>query len=123
MEKKMSIVEQTLQQTKARIELNVGGKIQHTTMATLQKKPSKLSRLLEKDPFATKLFIDRDLKEFKYVLDFLRYGELLVDPALDEVSLKKLEQEFTYWELHQEASAIKDLRMGKVIMFFWFTLT
>lgn len=84
----------------SKIKLNVGGKIYKTTLDTLRKDPHSMLCAMFSGKFDLKAdeedgayFIDRDGKLFRYILNFLRDGELLLpnDRSLREQLLKEAE--------------------------------
>ena len=86
------------------VKLNVGGFPFTTTMMTLTKDPnSKLAALfsgtLEMKPSEDgSFFIDRDGTYFRYILNYLRDGKLILPESATFV--KELEAEAKYYQLH-----------------------
>ncbi|XP_041478940.1 BTB/POZ domain-containing protein KCTD6-like [Lytechinus variegatus] len=81
------------------VGLNVGGKIYQTYSATLTKYPeSFLARLLDSPmPFAESdgnFLIDQDGEVFRHVLNFLRYGKLMLPDDFKDFDLLKCQADF-----------------------------
>ncbi|EEB11324.1 BTB/POZ domain-containing protein kctd15, putative [Pediculus humanus corporis] len=103
------------------IELNVGGVFYTTSLTTLKKEPDSLlsnifSGKQEPPPKDAKgkYFLDRDGVLFRYVLDFLRNGSLVLPESFREK--ERLVQEATYFRLPTMMEAIlsySDCTKGK----------
>lgn len=86
------------------ITLNVGGKRYTTSLTTLTKiKDSMLGRMFNPDNLSLlkrlddgSVFIDRDGKIFRYILEYLRDGEI---PNIKESDRKRLAREANYYGL------------------------
>lgn len=82
------------------IHLTVGGVNYLTTRTTLTKFPNSMIGVMFSGQFATtqlsdgSFFIDRDGQIFKYVLNFLRSGQLTLPKDFKDLSQLKLEVEF-----------------------------
>ncbi|VDP66395.1 unnamed protein product [Echinostoma caproni] len=92
--------------------LNVGGVHYATTMETIQHYPnSYLNRLLmSKDPLKDengRLFIDRDGKLFRYILDYCRYGRASLPTHLKE--LNRLKEEAIFYGLDEMICQLEDM--------------
>ena len=82
------------------VGLNVGGKIYHTSLTTLTRDPDSFFALMlsERVP-ATKdehgnFLIDRDGEIFRHILNFLRYGKLILPQTFNEYPLLCFEADF-----------------------------
>eukprot|EP01126_Amoeba_proteus_P007259 TRINITY_DN12598_c0_g1_i1.p1 TRINITY_DN12598_c0_g1~~TRINITY_DN12598_c0_g1_i1.p1 ORF type:complete len:351 (-),score=44.77 TRINITY_DN12598_c0_g1_i1:166-1143(-) len=85
------------------IRLDVGGKVFKTSLKTIRKEDSMLSRmfsgngfLVEKDADGS-YFIDRPGKPFSTILSYLQTGVFL--PPKDEVALKALKMEVDFYQI------------------------
>ena len=57
------------------VMLNIGGSMFQTTKATLREDPSSLlAALAIANPLPNKIFIDRDPKHFRLIMNYLRNG-------------------------------------------------
>jgi len=86
------------------IKLNVGGKIYKTTLDTLRKDPDSMLCAMFSGRFELKVdeddgayFIDRDGKLFRYILNYLRDGELRCPD--DEAIRKDLLAEAKFYQI------------------------
>lgn len=112
------------------IELNVGGKIYSTTLATLTTLPSMLKGMFSGN-MKTGLtdgqgrpFIDRNPRAFFYVLEYLRTG-IRIFPEEGKVSKEEVEIEFSFFGVgdppKQEESKQKKRKIDKVTQVeFWY---
>jgi len=89
------------------IILNVGGKHFSTTLATLRSKTGTFFEKMFRNGSTTTssadgtFFIDRNPKNFEYILDFLRTGDLLVASSNTDLRLQLLE-DAEFFELPEE---------------------
>jgi len=86
------------------IKLNVGGKIYKTTLDTLKKDPDSMLCAMFSGRFELKVdeddgayFIDRDGELFRYILNYLRNGELLCPD--DKTIQKELLKEALFYQI------------------------
>ncbi|KAL9950662.1 hypothetical protein ACROYT_G043195 [Oculina patagonica] len=86
------------------IKLNVGGKIYKTTLDTLRKDPDSMLCAMFSGRFELKAdeedgayFIDRDAELFRYILNYLRNGELLCPE--DGITRKQLLAEAKFYQV------------------------
>ncbi|KAL9951609.1 hypothetical protein ACROYT_G044304 [Oculina patagonica] len=95
------------------LKLNVGGHLFSTSLETLTKDPGSMLHAMFSGRFDTKpsedgsYFIDRDGTHFRYILNYLRTGELLVPE--DKFVRRELLAEA---EFYQVEGIINDLRAG-----------
>jgi len=85
------------------IDLNVGGTHFLTTLATLRSRPhSYFGKMFSKNSTTCSsdgsFFIDRDSSTFRYILDYLREGDLLVESG-DEILRQRLYSDAKYYNL------------------------
>ncbi|CAH1787265.1 unnamed protein product [Owenia fusiformis] len=96
------------------ISLNVGGFIYCTTLACMRKYPnSTLGRMFMSQPYvimdnSDNYFLDRDGKLFRYVLNYIRDGELNLPENFDEFD--QLEKEVSYYKILPLMRDIKKVR-------------
>lgn len=82
------------------ITLNVGGKFYSTTLETLTRFPDSMLGAMFRGPQPAltdrcgNYFIDRDGKTFRYILNFLRFGQLDLPEGYAELSLLRTEADF-----------------------------
>eukprot|EP00057_Strongylocentrotus_purpuratus_P018034 XP_011672508.1 PREDICTED: BTB/POZ domain-containing protein KCTD6-like [Strongylocentrotus purpuratus] len=82
------------------VGLNVGGIIYQTSSSTLLKNNESFFTNMLKEPIQpTKddkgnFFIDRDGQVFRHILNFMRYGKLVVPEDFQEYTLLKLDAKF-----------------------------
>lgn len=94
------------------VKLNVGGSPFETTLTTLTSSPDSMLAAMFSGRFTLprdrdgRVFIDRDGKRFRYILNFLRDGTLNV-PADDHVLLLDILQEAQYYQLHKLVQLVK----------------
>ncbi|XP_063960391.1 uncharacterized protein LOC129268734 [Lytechinus pictus] len=104
------------------VGLNVGGKIYRTSHTTLLHYPdSFFSGLLDGNIPSAKddqgnYLIDQDGKIFRHVLNFLRYGKLLLPTGFDEYDL--LECQADFFQLLSLKSSVKRIKAGIVGLAF-----
>lgn len=95
------------------IGLNVGGKIYQTSCATLTRYSNSLfGSMLEGSAPPPKddqgnFLIDRDGEMFRHVLNFLRYGRMVLPEEFSDFHL--LEREADFFELGELKMALKDM--------------
>jgi len=95
------------------VKLNVGGHLFSTSLETLTKDPGSMLHAMFSGRFDTKpsedgsYFIDRDGTHFRYILNYLRTGQLIVPQ--DKTVFKELLAEA---EFYQVEGIINDLRAG-----------
>lgn len=95
------------------IGLNVGGKIYQTSCATLTRYSNSLfCSMLEGSAPPPKddqgnFLIDRDGEMFRHVLNFLRYGRMVLPEEFSDFHL--LEREADFFELGELKMALKDM--------------
>jgi len=88
-----------------KVKLDVGGKLFSTTISTLTKYPDSMLGAMFSGRYDLQkneedcVFIDRDPKYFRYVLDFLRNDE--IDYPSDKVEVKKIYRELEYFGLKE----------------------
>lgn len=100
------------------VGLNVGGVLYTTTLYTITQFPdSKLAELFDakipKDPKGN-FFIDRDGHLFKYVLNFLRSGKLVLPKNFQEY--EQLEIEAMYYHIKPLEEAVQNARKRRQII-------
>jgi hypothetical protein len=83
------------------VDLNVGGTLYSTTRTTLLRHDSMLAAMFSgrhelKRRADGRVFIDRDGELFKYVLQYLRDGDLDVED-LDQVLRRRLKREAAFY--------------------------
>ncbi|XP_020609479.1 uncharacterized protein LOC110048052 isoform X3 [Orbicella faveolata] len=95
------------------IKLNVGGKIYETTLDTLRKDPDSMLCAMFSGRFELKAnerdgayFIDRDGKLFRYILNYLRNGDLLCPE--DRTVRKELLAEATFYQVQGIINHLKE---------------
>lgn len=88
----------------SKIKLNVGGKIYKTTLDTLRKDPDSMLNAMFSGKFELKAdeedgayFIDRDGKLFRYILNYLRDGDLLYPE--DQTAKEQLLKEAKFYQV------------------------
>ncbi|XP_066525582.1 BTB/POZ domain-containing protein KCTD16-like [Hoplias malabaricus] len=90
------------------VELNVGGQVYFTRRATLASVPdSALGRLFTREAARDargRRFIDRDGFLFRYVLDYLRDGRVLLPERFPERA--RLRREAEFYRLHELAAML-----------------
>ncbi|KAF2073170.1 hypothetical protein CYY_005523 [Polysphondylium violaceum] len=87
------------------VKLNVGGTIIHTTLSTLRKERDSMLELMFKKDSTWKhhrddngcILIDADPRYFLIILNFLRHGEIIVEPNLNYYGVIALAR---YFQLH-----------------------
>ncbi|RUS35062.1 BTB/POZ protein, partial [Jimgerdemannia flammicorona] len=94
-----------------RVVFDVGGKRYKTTRATINAYPETLLvRLVaEPNPDFQEIFIDRNGKLFRYVLDFYRNGGVVEVP---DILYYTMQREFTYYGFDMSKINIKWLGSG-----------
>lgn len=99
-----AFVERVKLQQESMVELDVGGHVYKTSIATLRRHPGSMldAMFSERYPLRKdehgRVCIDADGELFKYVLDYLRTGQLLL-PELDEYQSMRLRHMFDYFNL------------------------
>ncbi|KAL9951575.1 hypothetical protein ACROYT_G044259 [Oculina patagonica] len=99
-----------------RIKLDVGGHLFSTSLETLTKDPGSMLHAMFSGRFDTKpsedgsYFIDRDGTHFRYILNYLRTGQLIV--SKDEL-VRIREELLTEAEFYQVEGIIKGLALFK----------
>ncbi|XP_030855834.1 BTB/POZ domain-containing protein KCTD21-like [Strongylocentrotus purpuratus] len=98
------------------IGLNVGGKIYQTTRETLLRAPQGylaaivsekgLNMARDKDG---NFFIDRDGKLFRYILNFLREGALILPTTWNEFNFNLLMNEATFFRIPEIGEHVKSM--------------
>ena len=92
------------------IELNVGGQHFTTSLQTLTKGTGSMLHAMFSGRFATKpaedgsYFIDRDGSHFRYILNYLRTGRLLLPE--DKLVRKELLEEAEFYQIHGMSNGI-----------------
>jgi len=95
------------------VKLNVGGHLFSTSLETVNKDPGSMLHAMFSGRFDTKpgedgsYFIDRDGTHFRYILNYLRTGQLIVPQ--DKTVCRELLAEA---EFYQVEGIINDLRAG-----------
>ncbi|XP_078354270.1 uncharacterized protein LOC144638853 [Oculina patagonica] len=85
------------------VKLNVGGHLFSTSLATLNKDPGSMLHAMFSGRFDTKpsedgsYFIDRDGTHFRYILNYLRTGQLIVPK--DEIVREELLAEAEFYQV------------------------
>jgi len=101
------------------VKLNVGGQLFHTTLTTLLTWPdSLLAKMFESEsgfapPYSENgvYFLDSNPKYFAVILDWLRYGEIMVDADINPRNVAKVADYFGLEKL------VRDIReMGAVVL-------
>jgi uncharacterized protein YjbI with pentapeptide repeats len=99
------------------VTLSVGGEIFQTNLDTLTRDTnSMLSAMfsgrhpIEKEERGY-YFIDRDGKLFRYILNYLRKGELVIPPD-DLILVEELRQEAQYFQLNEMLEYLDKLKMN-----------
>lgn len=95
------------------VKLNVGGKVYKTTLDTLTKDPDSMlcamfsgRHKLKPDSEDGAYFIDRDGKLFRYILNYLRHGELLCPD--DKILRNELLNEASFYQVQGIISQLQD---------------
>ena len=92
------------------IKLNVGGQYFTTSLETLKKDPESVLHAMFSTRFDTKAtkdgsyFIDRDGTHFRYILNYLRTGHLLLPE--DKSVLKELLEEAEFYQIREIMNVI-----------------
>lgn len=100
------------------IKLNVGGEIYTTTRCTLTKYPQSMLGAMFTNSMSTHqdehgaYFIDRDKKVFKYILQFLRCGKLILPSNFKNLDLLKTEADF--YQVQPLIKALDELATEKI---------
>ena len=85
------------------LKLNVGGQVFSTSLETVKKDPGSMLHAMFSERFDTKAtedgsyFIDRDGTHFRYILNYLRTGQLLVPE--DKTVYKELLAEAEFYQI------------------------
>ena len=85
------------------VKLNVGGKHFITSVQTLRKDPNSMLAAMFSGKFDTKpsedgsFFIDRDGTHFRFILNYLRDGELILPEGA--TALKQLQKEAEFYQI------------------------
>ena len=93
------------------VELNVGGKHFTTSVQTLRKDPNSMLAAMFSGKFDTKpskdgsFFIDRDGTHFRFILNYLRDGELILPEG--ETALKQLRKEVEFYQIQGIVDELK----------------
>merc|ERR1719369_2306908 len=94
------------------IRINVGGTVYTTSLGTVLKFPeSHLGQMFNGtktvifDEGEKHYFIDRDGQHFRYILNFCRYGRLLLPDDFKELDL--LHEEAVFYEIEPLITAIE----------------
>ncbi|TPP42936.1 BTB/POZ domain-containing protein kctd15 [Fasciola gigantica] len=102
----------------APVHVDVGGTLYTSSLETLTKYPnSRLGRMFNGsipivlDTMKQHYFIDRDGALFRFVLNFLRTGDVHVNASFDE--LDQLLQEAKFYELDEMSSKLRELQCQK----------
>ena len=94
------------------INLNIGGRRFTTSLQTLTKDPDSMLAAMFSGKFEVKpsedgaFFIDRDGKHFRFILNYLRDGELIVPEGA--LFLKELEAEAKFYQIKGLLRELKD---------------
>ena len=94
------------------INLNIGGRRFTTSLQTLTKDPDSMLAAMFSGKFEVKpsedgaFFIDRDGKRFRFILNYLRDGELIVPEGA--TFLKELEAEAKFYQIKGLLRELKD---------------
>ena len=94
------------------INLNIGGRRFTTSLQTLTKDPDSMLAVMFSGKFEVKpsedgtFFIDRDGKHFRFILNYLRDGELIVPEGA--TFLKELEAEAKFYQIKGLLRELKD---------------
>ena len=94
------------------INLNIGGRRFTTSLQTLTKDPDSMLAAMFSGKFEVKpsedgaFFIDRDGKHFRFILNYLRDGELIVPEGA--TFLKELEAEAKFYQIKGLLRELKD---------------
>jgi len=102
------------------VKLNVGGHLFSTSLATLKKDPGSMLHAMFSGRFDTKpsedgsYFIDRDGTHFRYILNYLRNGQLIV-PKEEMVRIR--EELLAEAEFYQVEGIIEQLKVKAIAMF------
>ena len=99
------------------VNLNVGGRLFTTSVRTLTKDPNSMLAAMFSGGFDVErssdgtFIIDRDGKHFRYILNYLRDGELILPE--EEIFLKELEAEAKFYQIQ---GILNELRLNSVIL-------
>ena len=94
------------------INLNIGGRRFTTSLQTLTKDPDSMLAVMFSGKFEVKpsedgtFFIDRDGKHFRFILNYLRDGELIVPEGA--TFLKELEAEAKFYQIKGLLQELED---------------
>ena len=94
------------------INLNIGGRRFTTSLQTLTKDPDSMLAAMFSGKFEVKpsedgaFFIDRDGKHFRFILNYLRDGELIVPEGA--TFLKELEAEAKFYQIKGLLQELED---------------
>lgn len=95
--------------------LNVGDQLFTTTKSTLNRYPSTaLKSILKNCDREGKVFIDRDGRMFKYILGFLRTGELCLPDDFSDFD--SLTREAKFYKLETLSLLVKEAKQGKLFV-------
>mmetsp|Transcript_68415 Transcript_68415/g.127670 ORF Transcript_68415/g.127670 Transcript_68415/m.127670 type:complete len:226 (+) Transcript_68415:65-742(+) len=82
------------------IELNIGGQVFQVLEQTLRSKPDTLLCTMLDDPARTDkhapLFVEADPERFRYILDWYRYGSMLLP---ESISIAEMRRECAFYQL------------------------
>ncbi|XP_068676944.1 uncharacterized protein [Montipora foliosa] len=97
----------------SKVKLNVGGKIYSTTVDTLRKDPDSMlcamfsgRHELKPDPEDGAYFIDRDGKPFRFILNYLRDGDVHLPD--DKMTRKELLKEAKFFQVQGIIGLLED---------------
>ena len=94
------------------VKLNIGGSMFQTTKSTLREDPSSLlAALATANPLPKEIFIDRDPKHFRLILNYLRNGcqISLVNLPKDHSEIKELHAECVFFGLDDLTHALEPI--------------
>ena len=108
------------------VGLNVGGKIYRTSRTTLTREPDSFFTSLLSDSFSSEkdeqgnYLIDGDGKIFRHILNYMRYGKLVLPDGFNEYGLLRCQADF--FQLESLKLELKGIHHGNVNEFVGFNV-